>query len=65
MTDRLTLTRRTVKAAIACIDAHAEALRQSHALAPDFNFWPKDPMDQRAKREYQRMRRLLKALREA
>ena len=60
---RASLTRRIVRQAIACIEVHAESLRESHTLSD--GTWPRDSIDQEAKKEYEQMRRLLKALRAA
>ena len=60
---RVQTTRKTVKAAIACIEAHAEALRESHTIIGTGE-WPPERIDQQAKREYLQMRGLLEALRE-
>ena len=62
--ERVSLTRRIVRQAINCIEVHAEALRECHTI-PVSGEWPDEPIDQRARREYEQMRRILKALRAA
>ena len=63
--ERHGLTRKIVRQAIQCIETHAEALRESHCIPFEYTKWGDGPQDRLAKREYERMRRLIKALKAA